>query len=112
MLPGLRRIAAILNRDHPGDPEDTDSEVVLGFLECLNTIDPASRHIAGTLWWAARRRGTAARSGSYARAACSDLTDRDEIRGQQLTPPTRPSRTSCSPGQSTTASSAAMMPSW
>src|SRR6266508_6596107 len=46
LLPGLRRVAGRLARDFPGESADIDAEVLAGFLEALNRLEPSGEHLA------------------------------------------------------------------
>jgi DNA-directed RNA polymerase specialized sigma24 family protein len=48
-LPALRYRAGLLTRGWHGDVADLDSEMLLGFLERLNTIDPHAQNLAARL---------------------------------------------------------------
>lgn len=85
MLPGPRRIAGDLTRDYPGDRQDIDGEILLGFLEALHTIDPETRGIPGVLWWSAKRRGTSARNADL-RARGYTLNDNHQLEARRATP--------------------------
>jgi hypothetical protein len=56
LLPGLRRLAGRLARDFPGDVADIDAEVLTGFLEALERVQPVGDHLAARLLWPAYRR--------------------------------------------------------
>jgi DNA-directed RNA polymerase specialized sigma24 family protein len=57
LLPGLRRVAGRVVRDYAGcDPTDIDSEVIIGLLEALRTVDASTGRIPARLCWAAYRR--------------------------------------------------------
>jgi len=53
--PGLRAAAYRLHRRAPADLRDAQSEVLLGFLEALNTVELGSVDIGITLWRQANR---------------------------------------------------------
>lgn len=55
LLPGLRRVAGRLARDFPGETADIDAEVLGGFLEALNGLEPSGEHLASRLLWPAYR---------------------------------------------------------
>jgi hypothetical protein len=44
--PGLRRVAATLAEDYPGDPADIDAEVLAGLVDAIGRIDPAVSRLA------------------------------------------------------------------
>ncbi len=48
-MPGLRRIAGRLGKGWPGDSSDRDSELLVGFVDRLRSIDLADTRIAGKL---------------------------------------------------------------
>jgi hypothetical protein len=48
-MPGLRRIAGRLGKGWPGDSSDRDSELLVGFVERLRTIDLRDTRLAGKL---------------------------------------------------------------
>jgi hypothetical protein len=56
LLPGLRRLAGRLARDFPGDVGDIDAEVLTGFLEALEKVEPGGGYLAARLLWPAYRR--------------------------------------------------------
>jgi hypothetical protein len=56
LLPGLRRLAGRLARDFPGDVADIDAEVLTGFLEALDKVQPGGEYLAARLLWPAYRR--------------------------------------------------------
>ena len=85
MLRGLRNIAFRVSRGVEFRRQDLESEVLLGFCEALRSIDPSARGIAGLLWWAAYRRGLAARFAEQ-QASGWELTDSD-MRRQNIIPP-------------------------
>ncbi len=60
-MPGLRRQAGLLAADWRGDSHDLDSELLLGFLQRLTTIDLDERRICGRLIDAGVRAGRAFR---------------------------------------------------
>ncbi len=53
LVPGLRRVAAGLAEDYPGDPADIDAEVLAGLLDAIGRIDPAGTRLAARLLRAA-----------------------------------------------------------
>ncbi len=55
LLPGLRRVAGRLAWDFPGNTADIDAEVLAGFLESLNRLEPSGEHLASRLLWPAYR---------------------------------------------------------
>jgi hypothetical protein len=55
LLPGLRRVAGRLARDFPGDTADIDADLLAGFLEALNRLEPGGEHLASRLLWPAYR---------------------------------------------------------
>lgn len=85
MLPGLRRIVRSLSIDYIGDIQDLESEVLLGFLETLQAVDPHSRAIAPLLWWSAKRRGLAARTAEF-RARAYGLPEGDAFSPGRVVP--------------------------
>lgn len=48
-MPGIRRMAGLLGAGWHGDSSDRDSEMLLGFVDRLRTIDLRERRIAGKL---------------------------------------------------------------
>jgi hypothetical protein len=60
-LPGLRRMAGMLARGWHGDSSDRDSELLLGFVERLRTVDLGEPRIVGKLIDAGARAVKAAR---------------------------------------------------
>ena len=48
-MPGLRRMAGMLAKGWPGDSSDRDSELLIGFVERLRSIDLRDTRIAGKL---------------------------------------------------------------
>ena len=48
-IPGLRRMAGLLGKGWPGDSSDADSELLIGFVDRLRTIDLRDTRIAGKL---------------------------------------------------------------
>lgn len=56
LVPGLRRVAAALAEDYPGDPADIDAEVLAGLLDAIGRIDPAGSRLAAQLLRAAFNR--------------------------------------------------------
>ena len=49
LLPGLRRVAGRVARDFPGDTEDIDAEVLVGFLDAIERVEPSGQHLASRL---------------------------------------------------------------
>ncbi len=49
LAPGLRRVAAALANDYPGDPADIDAEVLAGLLDGIARIDPAGTRLPARL---------------------------------------------------------------
>jgi hypothetical protein len=49
LTPGLRRVAAALASDYPGDPADIDAEVLAGLLDGIARIDPAGGRLPARL---------------------------------------------------------------
>jgi hypothetical protein len=49
LLPGLRSVAGRLARRFPGDTDDLDAEVLVGFLDALDRVQPAGEHLASRL---------------------------------------------------------------
>jgi hypothetical protein len=60
-MPGLRRIAGRLGKGWPGDSSDRDSELLVGFVDRLRSIDLRDTRIAGKLIDAGARAVKAAR---------------------------------------------------
>jgi hypothetical protein len=87
MMRGLRGIAARVSRGMEFRRDDLQSEVILGFYEALRGIDPDAAGIVGLLWWAAYRRGIAARRAEQ-NAIGYQLLDSDTVRAQRISPPT------------------------
>jgi len=85
MLPGLRRIARSLTLGYSGDVQDIESEILLGFLEMLQTLDPDRRSIPALLWWSAKRRGAAALAAEL-KARSFSLLDRDVLSPRRVVP--------------------------
>jgi len=56
LLPGLRRLAGRLARDFPGEVADIDAEVLTGFLEAVDKVQPGGEYLAARLLWPAYRR--------------------------------------------------------
>ena len=56
LIPGLRRVAAALAEDYPGDPADIDAEVLAGLVDAIGRIDPAGERLAAKLLRAAFNR--------------------------------------------------------
>jgi hypothetical protein len=56
LVPGLRRVAATLAEDYPGDPADIDAEVLAGLVAAIGRIDPAGSRLAAQLLRAAFNR--------------------------------------------------------
>jgi hypothetical protein len=56
LLPGLRRVAATLAEDYPGDPADIDAEVLAGLVGAIGRINPAGSRLAAQLLRAAFNR--------------------------------------------------------
>jgi len=86
MMRGLRSIASRVARGAESHRNDLQSEILLGFYEALRTLDPNARGLAGLLWWAAYRRGIAARQAEHDAAGYS-LADSDVLRNQRIKPP-------------------------
>jgi hypothetical protein len=53
LVPGLRRVAATLAEDYPGDRADIDAEVLAGLLDAIGRVDPAGERLAAQLLRAA-----------------------------------------------------------
>lgn len=49
LAPGLRRVAAALANDYPGDPADIDAEVLAGLLDGITRIDPGGTRLPARL---------------------------------------------------------------
>jgi hypothetical protein len=49
LAPGLRRVAAALANEYPGDPADIDAEVLAGLLDGIRRIDPVGTHLPARL---------------------------------------------------------------
>ncbi len=49
LAPGLRRVAAALANEYPGDPADIDAEVLAGLLDGIARIDPAGGRLPARL---------------------------------------------------------------
>jgi hypothetical protein len=49
LAPGLRRVAAALANDYPGDPADIDAEVLAGLLDGIARIDPGGTRLPARL---------------------------------------------------------------
>jgi hypothetical protein len=49
LMPGLRRVAAALATDYPGDPADIDAEVLAGLLDGIRRIDPEGTRLPARL---------------------------------------------------------------
>lgn len=49
LAPGLRRVAAALATDYPGDRADIDAEVLAGLLDGIRRIDPGGTHLPARL---------------------------------------------------------------
>ncbi len=56
LVPGLRRVAATLTEDYPGDRADIDAEVLAGLLDAIGRVDPAGERLAAQLLRAAFNR--------------------------------------------------------
>jgi hypothetical protein len=56
LVPGLRRVAAALAEDYPGDAADIDAEVLAGLVDAIGRIDPAGQRLAAQLLRAAFNR--------------------------------------------------------
>src|SRR6266536_1381700 len=65
LLPGLRRVAGRLAWDFPGNTADIDAEVLAGFLESLNRLEPSGEHLASRLLWPAYRHARRLRPPTY-----------------------------------------------
>ena len=61
LLPGLRYVTAQLTAGYAGDYDDVATEVLIGFLTRLRSIDPDSGRLASRLRWAGYRGGLAER---------------------------------------------------
>ncbi|MEJ3750584.1 sigma-70 family RNA polymerase sigma factor [Actinomycetes bacterium KLBMP 9797] len=85
MMRGLRGIVGRVSRGIYHHRHDLHSEVLLGFLEALRSIDPDAPGLPGLLWCAAYRRGVAARRAEQ-NAGMSDL-DNTAARIRRLNPP-------------------------
>jgi DNA-directed RNA polymerase specialized sigma24 family protein len=81
-LPALRHRAGLLSRGWHGDVADLDSELLLGFLERLNTIDPHAENLANRL--------VDARALKKARERSGERTEPLTSTGAQSIPPTWP----------------------
>jgi len=86
MMRGLRSIATRVSRGAEFQRNDLQGEIVLGFYEALRSLDPNARGLAGLLWWAAYRRGIAARQAERDAAGYA-LSDSDVLRNQRIKPP-------------------------
>jgi hypothetical protein len=86
MMRGLRGITARVSRGAECRRDDLQSEVLLGFYEALYGLDPDAPGIVGLLWWAAYRRGVAARR-TEQDATGFHLLDSDVVRGRRISPP-------------------------
>jgi hypothetical protein len=49
LAPGLRRVAAALANEYPGDPADIDAEVLAGLLDGIARIHPVGTHLPARL---------------------------------------------------------------
>ncbi len=49
LAPGLRRVAAALAGEYPGDPADIDAEVLAGLLDGIARVDPAGTRLPARL---------------------------------------------------------------
>lgn len=85
MVPGLRKIAIRVSRGVEFHRRDLDSEVLLGFYEALLAVDPEAPRLPSLLWWAAYRRGMAARQAALSSQGF-ELRDSDTLSRRQLCP--------------------------
>jgi len=85
MMRGLRGITTRVSRGVYYHRHDLQSEVLLGFLEALRSIDADAPGLPSLLWCAAYRRGVAARRAEQ-NAGMSDL-DNTAAPIRQLNPP-------------------------
>jgi hypothetical protein len=69
LAPGLRRVAAALAVDYPGDPADIDAEVLAGLLDGIARIDPDAGRLPARLLRHAFNRAKRLRRSEHAFAA-------------------------------------------
>jgi hypothetical protein len=86
MMRGLRHIAAKVSRGVDFHRHDLHSEVLLGFFEALRSADPDAHGLPGLLWWAAYRRGLAARRAEQDATGYA-LLDSDVLHARRINPP-------------------------
>ncbi|MEV6876802.1 hypothetical protein [Amycolatopsis sp. NPDC051128] len=61
MMPGLKKVAGSIARNFRGDIADFDAEIVEGFLQALNSLDPGKPMLYSSLRFMALRYGLEAR---------------------------------------------------
>ncbi|WP_143168522.1 sigma-70 family RNA polymerase sigma factor [Amycolatopsis australiensis] len=61
MMPGLKKVAGSIARNFRGDIADFDAEIVEGFLQALNSLDPNKPMLYSSLRFMAHRYGLEAR---------------------------------------------------
>ncbi|WP_146165614.1 hypothetical protein [Murinocardiopsis flavida] len=55
IMPALRKISRITSRTRRIDPDESDAEIILTFLDALHHVDPNRTDIGSHLYWTTRR---------------------------------------------------------
>src|SRR6266498_3568005 len=84
LAPGLRRVAAALAIDYPGDPADIDAEVLAGLLDGIGRIDPGGTRLPARLLRHAFNRAKRLRRSDRAFAARNVLVEPDSMAPPRL----------------------------